>query len=57
MGQAATPDAVAGLRDAMGLNEPALSRFVGWLAGLLQGDLGISYVNNIDVAQLIGGVW
>lgn len=55
LGQAATPDAVAGLRDAMGLNEPALSRFVGWLTGLVHGDLGVSYVNNIDVAELIGG--
>lgn len=55
LGQAATPEAVAGLRSAMGLDEPALSRFLGWLIGLAGGDLGTSYVNNIEVAELIGG--
>ncbi|MBM2290433.1 ABC transporter permease [Sulfitobacter pseudonitzschiae] len=55
LGQAATPEAVAGLREAMGLNEPALSRFVHWLLGLAQGDMGTSYVNNMEVAELIGG--
>lgn len=55
LGQAATPEAVAGLREAMGLDEVALSRFVHWLLGLAQGDMGTSYVNNIEVAELIGG--
>lgn len=55
LGQAATPEAVAGLRKSMGLDEPALSRFIGWLLGLLRGEMGISYVNNIAVADLIGG--
>lgn len=55
LGQAATPEAVAGLRTAMGLDEPAIYRFLGWLFGLTQGDLGTSYVNNMAVADLIGG--
>ena len=55
LGQAATPEAVAGLREAMGLNEPALSRFIGWLVGLLGGDLGTSYVNRMEVVELISG--
>lgn len=55
LGQAATPEAVAGLRTAMGLDQPAILRFFGWLAGLLQGDLGTSYANNMPVADLIGG--
>ena len=54
LGQAATPEAVAGLRKAMHLDEPALLRYVGWLAGLLHGDLGTSYANSMPVAQLIG---
>jgi len=54
LGQAATPEAVAGLRHAMGLDQPALQRFLSWLFGLLHGDFGISYVNNMPVAQLIG---
>ena len=55
LGQAATPEAVAGLREAMGLDEPALQRFLGWMAGLATGDMGRSYVNGIDVADLLGG--
>jgi len=55
LGQAATPEAVAGLRKAMHLDEPAILRFMGWLLGLMRGDLGISYANNMPVARLIGG--
>ncbi len=55
LGQAATPEAVAGLRSAMGLDEPAFSRFIGWLVGLAGGDLGTSYVNNTEVVDLLSG--
>ncbi len=55
LGQAATPEAVAALRDSMGLDTPAISRFLGWLFGLAHGDLGISYVNDMPVAELISG--
>jgi peptide/nickel transport system permease protein len=54
LGQAATPEAVEGLRKAMHLNDPAIIRFLRWIVGLLHGDLGISYANNLPVAQLIG---
>ncbi len=54
LGQAATPEAVAGLRTAMHLDDPALLRFVRWLLGLLQGELGTSYANNMAIADLIG---
>ena len=54
LGQAATPEAVAGLRTAMHLDDPALLRFVRWLFGLLQGELGTSYANNMAIADLIG---
>ena len=54
LGQAATPEAVAGLRKAMHLDEPAILRFLEWLLGLMKGDLGISYANNMPVAELIG---
>ncbi|AYG68516.1 MULTISPECIES: ABC transporter permease [unclassified Rhizobium] len=54
LGQAATPEAVAGLRKAMHLDDPAILRFLGWLLGLMKGDLGTSYANNMPVAQLIG---
>ncbi|MFN3276896.1 MAG: ABC transporter permease [Paracoccus hibiscisoli] len=54
LGQAATPEAVAGLRQAMNLDQPALMRFIGWMGGLAQGDLGHSYANRMAVADLIG---
>lgn len=54
LGQAATPEAVAGLRHAMHLDQPALLRFLRWLTGVLTGDLGTSYANNMPIAQLIG---
>ncbi|KQT61745.1 MULTISPECIES: ABC transporter permease [unclassified Aureimonas] len=55
LGQSATPEAVAGLRTAMHLDDPAILRFGRWLLGLLSGDLGMSYSSNMPVAQLIGG--
>ncbi|SMF30962.1 peptide/nickel transport system permease protein [Tistlia consotensis] len=55
LGQAATPEAVAGLREAMHLNEPALLRYAHWLFGLAQGHLGTSYANHMPIAGLIGG--
>ncbi|MDQ0454942.1 ABC transporter permease [Rhizobium paknamense] len=54
LGQSATPEAVAGLRTAMHLDEPALFRFLRWIAGLFTGDFGMSYANNMPVGQLIG---
>ncbi|MBF5094819.1 ABC transporter permease [Azospirillum sp. INR13] len=55
LGQAATPEAIAGLRTAMHLDQPALLRFLYWIAGLFQGDFGTSYANNVPVATLISG--
>ena len=54
LGQSATPEAVAGLRTAMHLDDPALLRFVRWVFGLLHGELGTSYANNMAIADLIG---
>ncbi|MBK1624124.1 ABC transporter permease [Afifella marina] len=55
LGQSATPEAVAGLRKAMHLDQPAILRFGHWLGGLVTGDFGRSYANNRDVADLISG--
>jgi len=54
LGQAATPEAVAGLRAALGIDLPAHERYLRWLGGLLTGDPGRSLVNGVPVAQLIG---
>jgi peptide/nickel transport system permease protein len=54
LGQSATPEAVAGLRTTLGLDLPAPLRYVQWLVGLLTGNPGVSLVNQLPVAQLIG---
>lgn len=43
LGQAATPEAVASIRETLGLDQPAIGRYFGWLAGAIQGDLGVSF--------------
>lgn len=55
LGQSATPDAVTALRTAMGLDRPPVERFLSWLGGLLVGNPGLSLVNGLPVATLIGG--
>ena len=54
LGQSATPEALANLREEMGLNRPALTRYFSWLAGIFQGDLGISMTNKLDIAESVG---
>lgn len=55
LGQSATPEAVAGLRAALHLDQPAPVRYALWLGGLLTGNPGKSLVNGLSVAELIGG--
>ncbi len=54
LGQQATPEALANLREQLGLDQPALSRYFSWLGGVLQGDLGTALTNKADIAQSIG---
>jgi peptide/nickel transport system permease protein len=54
LGQAATQEAVAGLRAALHLDQPGWWRYMLWLGGLLRGDPGRSLVNHLPVTSLIG---
>jgi peptide/nickel transport system permease protein len=54
LGQSATPETVAALREQLGLNDPAPVRYWNWLSGALTGDLGVSLANNRPIADLIG---
>ncbi|MFM7335273.1 MAG: ABC transporter permease [Tabrizicola sp.] len=54
LGQQATPEALANLREKMGLNEPPLTRYFNWLGGVLTGDLGTALTNGADIATSIG---
>jgi peptide/nickel transport system permease protein len=43
LGQAATPETVAAFRKELGLNDPAVMRYIQWIGGVLQGDFGSSF--------------
>lgn len=53
LGESATPEAVAALREELGLNAPLLSRYVRYMLNMLRGDLGTSYKNSLNVAGQI----
>jgi len=53
LGQSATPETVAALRQQLGLDQPLIARYFGWLAGMLQGDFGTSFASNLPVSQLV----
>ena len=54
LGQAATPESLANLREELGLNDPPVTRYFGWLGGVLQGDLGTALTNQRDIAESLG---
>ena len=54
LGQSATPEALANLRQELGLNEPAVTRYFDWLGGMLTGDLGTALTNGQDIATSLG---
>ena len=53
LGTQATPEKVAALEEAMGLNRPFLVRYGEWLIGFFTGDLGTSYSYHQPVWDLI----
>lgn len=55
LGQAATPQALANLREQLGLGDPAYVRYFRWLGGVLTGDLGTALTSGQDIASSIGG--
>jgi peptide/nickel transport system permease protein len=53
MGVEASPEAVARLREAMGLDRPLAVQYLEWLGGALRGDLGVSIQYDVPVGRLI----
>lgn len=53
LGSNATPEAIAELRETMGLNDPILVQYGSWLLDCLHGDLGDSYFRNESVVDSI----
>ena len=54
LGQGATPENVAALRKEMGLDQPAVLRYLDWLSGAVMFDFGNSIVTGESVAATIG---
>lgn len=48
-GQVLSPEVVAEARRELGLDRPFLVQYARWLAGILEGDMGKSYVSGLDV--------
>ena len=53
MGPDAEPEAVAAMVQQLGLDQPALTSYWQWIAGLLHGNMGDSYVYGSPVAELV----
>ena len=53
LGETATPESLAALEQKLGLNQPAFSRYVEWVGGLLQGQSGISISYDTPTAALM----
>ncbi len=54
LGQSATEQSLANLREELGLNDSAFTRYFNWLGGVLQGDLGTALTNGQDIAESVG---
>jgi peptide/nickel transport system permease protein len=54
LGQQATPERLAALREQMNLNDPIWQRYLSWLGGLIVGDFGVSAASGGPVTTLLG---
>lgn len=53
LGQEATAESLAALREQMGLNVPAYQRYWAWLSGMAGGNPGLSVVTHMPVADMM----
>ena len=54
LGQGATPETVAAFRRELRLDLPPHERYISWLGGIVQGDLGQSLANKREITELMG---
>ena len=54
LGMNASQEQVDVLRQEMGLDQPVASRYLAWVGGMANGDLGRSYTYSSPVTELIG---
>ena len=55
LGINASDDAVAALRESLGLNKPVMERYFSWISGMVTGDFGKSYTYSVPVSELVAG--
>lgn len=53
LGRDATPEALAAIRERLGLSRPATVRYAGWISKMVRGDCGESIATGRPVAGLI----
>jgi peptide/nickel transport system permease protein len=53
MGLDASADTIQALANKLGLDRPPLERYLHWMAGMVQGDLGLSYTYGSPVLELV----
>jgi peptide/nickel transport system permease protein len=53
LGNEATPEAIAQVRSDLGLDQPLVLRYLHWLIGFIEGDLGRSYITRIPILESI----
>ena len=54
LGQSATEETLAALREQLGLNDPAPLRYWNWLTGVLHGDFGVAMATKKPISELVG---
>ena len=52
-GRSATAQTVENIRQQLGLDQPFIVQYARYLGGLIQGDMGRSYLQKSEVAELI----
>ena len=53
LGETATPESIAAMEEKLGLNQPAATRYLNWMGGMLQGQTGLSISYDTLTAQLM----
>lgn len=54
LGKTATPETVAIFRRELGLDLPLHTRYIEWVSNVMQGDLGTSLSNSMEVSHQVG---
>jgi peptide/nickel transport system permease protein len=54
LGQSATPENTAAMREKLGLDRPPFERYIEWLTSAVQGNFGVSLLSDKPVSEILG---